>query len=98
MQPKERLFDVAALNDPRNLMSNPAEYRYHHRGLHITTLQNTEKATPVITAALHAQLHWGGKRTPICVVRSQIWCGNFQQRKDNEPYCCFSNQMPPQTW
>lgn len=25
MQPKERLFDVAALNDPRNLMSNPAE-------------------------------------------------------------------------
>lgn len=24
------LFDVAALNDPRNLMSNPAEYRYRH--------------------------------------------------------------------
>lgn len=29
--PKKRLFDVAALNDPRNLMNNHAEYRDHHR-------------------------------------------------------------------
>lgn len=52
MQPKENLLDVAALNDARNLMSNHAEYRYHHRELH--DFVKHRKSYSVITVTLHA--------------------------------------------
>ncbi len=51
-QPKECLFDVAALNDARNLMSNHAEFRYHHRGPH--DFVKHRKSYSVITVTPHA--------------------------------------------
>ena len=47
MQPKECLFDVAALNDPHNLMSSHAEYRYYHGGL--TDFVKHRKSYSVLT-------------------------------------------------